>query len=165
MLYQPVLDKGTVRLCVRPFYAMKEQHNFQVNTLEYLEEAMPLYSMYSATSIDEILDTSNHPHKTLSQHEEILSVKQSHWYKNQVLERRISHMVFSSLLYLHELQVKYVNTYKDWISKLYSHINVINIFSTDCLPNNLILPSQLDWSTTQVKKAFLKNLPWIWFSN
>ena len=61
---------------------------------------MTLYSMYIVDSINEIVNVIKHLHKIMSKHEEILSGKQSYWYKNNILERRIIHMVFNSLLYL-----------------------------------------------------------------
>ena len=58
-------------------------------------------------------------HKTISKHEEILNGKQLYWYKNNVLERRIANVTLNNLLCFHELQMKYVGTYKDLVNKLY----------------------------------------------
>ena len=43
-----------------------------VNILDYLEEAMALYNIYSANRIDEILNACNHPHKALSKHKKYI---------------------------------------------------------------------------------------------
>ena len=105
---------------------MRRQQNLQVNRLEYLEKAMTLYGMYSDKSIEEMVDAINCSYNTISKHEDILSGKQTHWSKNNILERRIAYMVFNSLLYLYELQMKYVNIYKDLISKCYDFISAIS---------------------------------------
>ena len=90
---------------------------------------MALYDTYSTNIINEMVHAINHLHKLLSRHERILSGRQLHWYKDNILEKRTANMILSSLLYLHELKIKYVNAYKYLIGKLYSYINAIHIFS------------------------------------
>ena len=85
----------------------------------------------------------------------ILSGRQSYWYKNDILER-ITHIVLNNFLYLHGLQKKCVNTSKGSIRKLYNYINTIFILSTSYLPTNLIPPSQLNEMISQVKKGVLE---------
>ena len=68
---------------------------FQVNKLEYLEEAMTLYGTYSATSIEEIVNAINHVHKNITKYEKMLSGRQPY------LERRNPHMIPNSLLYIY----------------------------------------------------------------
>ena len=60
-------------------------------------------------------------------------------------------MVINRLLYLHELQLKYVNTYKDLISKIYINISVICFLSMGYLPINLIPPSKFNVIITHHK--------------
>ena len=55
---------------------MGKQQKFQVNRLEYLEEAVTLYGTYSANNTGEVVDAINHLHNTLDKHEEILCSKQ-----------------------------------------------------------------------------------------
>ena len=50
-------------------------------------------------------------------------------------------MILNSLLYLHELQIKYVNVHKDLTRKLYIYIDAISILSALYLPSNIIPPS------------------------
>ena len=58
---------------------MRKQQNFQFNGLEYLEEAMTLYGIYSANSMDEKVDAINHLNRNLSKHKNILSCRQSYY--------------------------------------------------------------------------------------
>ena len=51
----------------------------------------------------------------------VVGGKQSYWYENNSLERRSVHMFVNSLLYLYHLQMKYSNTYGDFIRKLQLH--------------------------------------------
>ena len=88
---------------------MSRQQKFQVNQLEYLEEVMTLYGTYSADSIEEIIDAINHSHKNVTKFEKMLGGSLPYWYKNSIMKRRITHITLNSLLYLHELQMKYVN--------------------------------------------------------
>ena len=67
-------------------------------------------------------------------------------------------MIPNSLLYLHDLQMKYVDAYRDLIRKLYSYINAIHMLSTSYLLINLIAPSHLNAVVTQVKKTMLKQI-------
>ena len=137
---------------------MRRQQNFQVNSLEYLGEAMTLYGTYSADSIEEIVDPIKHIHN-LTKYEKMLAGKQPYWYKENIMERRITHMIPSSLLYLRELQMKYVNVYKDLIKKINIYIGAICILSTGYLPISLIPPSQLNDMITYVKKLVTKTDP------
>ena len=111
----------------KAFLAMRKQQNF-------LEEAMTLYGTYSADSIEEIVDVINHLYENLTKHDKILGGSHPKWYKENIMERRVAHMALNSLLYLHELQMKYVNVYKDFIKKLYIYIDAICILSTGYLP-------------------------------
>ena len=55
--------------------------------------------------------------------------------------------------------MKYINTYKDLIGKLYIYINAIHILSTAYLPITLIPQSQLNEMITQVKEAVVATTP------
>ena len=132
--------------------AIRNQQNFQLNRLEYLKEAMSLYGTYSFNNIHKIVDDINQLHKNISYHEKIYG-KISHWYKKNYYEWRISHVVLNSLLYLQDLKMKYINTYKDLLRKLNTYTNAIHIFSTWYLPLNLMFPSQLNEMVKQVERA------------
>ena len=59
--------------------------------------------------------------------------KDNDWQDTSLLcakfyEWRINQMVLNSLLYIQDLQVKYINVYKDLIRKLDIYINAIHIF-------------------------------------
>ena len=68
-------------------------------------------------------------------------------------------MVINSLQYLQDLQMKYINTYKDLIRKLYIYINTICILSTGYLLIDLIPPSQLNDMITKVKEVVVVTNP------
>ena len=106
---------------------MRKQQNIQVNTLKYLEEAMMLYGTYSADSIEERVDVLNHLHKNITKYEKILGGCQPYLYKDNIMERRIMIMSLNSLLYLHEIQMKYVNICKDLIRN-YTFISMQSAF-------------------------------------
>ena len=72
----------------------------------------------------------------------------------------ISHVDLKSLLYLQDLQMKYINKYKDLKRKLYIYIDVIQILSTGYLCIDLIPPPQLNEMITQVKKAVVATNPY-----
>ena len=61
---------------------------------------MTLYGIYSANSIDEIVDAINQVHKNIPYHETIITGKISHWYTKNYYEWRIHHMVLNSILLL-----------------------------------------------------------------
>ena len=65
-------------------------------------------------------------------------------------------MVLTSLLQLHDVQMKFVTVYKKLVRSLYIYINVIHILSTG---HQFIPPSQLNEMLAQVKKAVLKTTP------
>ena len=112
---------------------------------------MTLYGTYGVNTFHKIVDAFNYLHKNVSKHEKILSDRQSFWYKGNIFKRRIAHMVLNSLLHLHELQMKYVDAYKDLIRNLCSYIDAFDIPSIGYFPMNLIPPSKLNGMTTQVK--------------
>ena len=112
--------------------AMGKQQNFQVNRLEYLD--MTIYGTYCTGSINEIANAIMRLHINISKQEGILSGKQAYWYKDIILKRRIAQMVRNSLLYLHGLQMKFMNIYEDLVRRLYIYMDVIHIPSTSNLP-------------------------------
>ena len=75
------------------------------------------------------------------------------------MENQSNGSVLNSLLYLQDLQMKYINVYKDLIRKLYIYIDAICILSTGYLLINLIPPSQLDKMINQVKEAVIATNP------
>ena len=90
-----------------------------------------------------------------SKQEGMLSGKQVYWYKDNILERRVAQVVLNSLLYLHDLKMKFVNIYKDLVRGLYIYIYAIHILSTGYLQITLIL-HQLNEMLMQVKEAVLE---------
>ena len=119
---------------------------------------MTLYGTCSADSIKEVLDAIKHIHNSLKTYKQILGGSQLYWYKDDIMERRITHLSLNSL-YLLELQMKYVNVYKDLIRTLYFCINEIYILFTGYLPISLIPPSQLNDMITLVKKVVTETNP------
>ena len=91
--------------------ALRNQQNFQMNRLEYLEEAMTLKGIYNTNIIDKIVDAINQLHKNIFYHEKKITGKISHWYKKKYYEWRISNLILNSLLYLQDLQMKYIYIY------------------------------------------------------
>ena len=57
---------------------------------------MTLYSTYSVSSIDEIVDTINQLHIPFSKQERVLGGQPAYWYKDSISERRIAQMVLNS---------------------------------------------------------------------
>ena len=51
---------------------MRKGQNFQINSLDYLEDSMTLYGTYSAQRIEEILDAINYLHRNLARCEKML---------------------------------------------------------------------------------------------
>ena len=45
----------------------------------------------------------SHLHKNVAKHEKLVGGSQPYWYKDNIKERRINHMSFNNLLFLHEL--------------------------------------------------------------
>ena len=113
---------------------MRKQQKFQGKRLEYLEEAMILHGTHSADIVEEIIDAVNHLPKNITKCENMLGSNQPYWYKDSIMERRITHMILNSLLYLYELQMKYIYVNKDLIRKLYISINASWTLSTGYLP-------------------------------
>ena len=50
--------------------------------MEYLKEAMTLYQMYSANSINEIVNARNNLQRNLSKHEKTITGCQTFWYND-----------------------------------------------------------------------------------
>ena len=118
-----------------------------------MEEAKTLNGTHSANGIGKGIDATNQLHKNFSCHEKIITGMIPPWYKKNYYESRISCVVLNSLLNLQDLQMKYINMYKDLVRKLYIYTDAIHILSTGYLKSNLIPPSQLNDMITQVKEA------------
>ena len=57
---------------------------------------------------------------------------------NIILWKIFTHMILNSLLYLHDLQMKHVDAYRDLIRRLHSYIDEIHILPTGYFPINLV---------------------------
>ena len=53
----------------------------------------------------------------------------------------MTHMILNSLIYIHKLQIIYVNLYKDLLKQLFIYIDAIHILSAGYLSVSLIAPS------------------------
>ena len=76
-----------------------------------MDKGLTLHDNYSADSIEEMVQL----HRNLTKYEKMLGGSWPYWYKDNIMDRRITHMILNSLLYLQEVQMKYV--YKDLIKK------------------------------------------------
>ena len=88
---------------------------------------MTLYGAYITNNIDERVDAINHLHKNLSRHKKILRGREHNLYKDNNLGKGTGYMVLNSLLFLHDLLMKYVNAYEGLIRTLYIYIDVIHL--------------------------------------
>ena len=91
-LFQLLLGKGKNKAFYKALLAVRRLQNFQVNQLEYSEEAMTLYGTYNAYSFKEIVDAINHLHKHLTIYEKMLGGSQPYWYRDNIIERGIGHL-------------------------------------------------------------------------
>ena len=132
---------------------MDSKTTIQCNKLIQLENAMLMYAIYNAETLEKLIDAVHQIHNTTSYHERLFARHQSSLtlrslYANAL---RLQHYSINSLLYLRTVQDKYMALYKELITQLCIFTTSIRILTKGYLHISLITPLKLTEILSEVK--------------
>ena len=120
-----------------------------------------MYGIYSAETLEKLIDTVHQIHNTTSSHERLFTGQQSSLALRSLYANALGLQQYSinSLLYLRTVQDKYIALYKELITQLHIYATSIRILAKGYLPISLITPSKLKDILSKVKVAIRKTNP------
>ena len=135
--------------------AMNNKANIQCNKLMKLDDAMLMYVIYNAETLEKLIKTVHEIHNITSSHENLFAGKHDHSLFRILYAHSLGlqHYSTNSLLYLRIIQDKYISMYRELITQLHTYVSAIRILVKGCLPNTLIKPEKLQEILTKVMKS------------
>ena len=140
---------------------MDSKANIQHNKLMQLENAMLMYGIYNAETLDKLISTVHDIHDTAFSHERLFVGQQSLMTIKSLYSHSLGlhHYSINCLLYLRTIQDKYVALYGELITQLQVYTSAIRILAKGYLPNTLVTPSKLQEIPKNVKTALQATNP------
>ena len=134
---------------------MNKQANTQCNKLLKLDNAMLMYRIYNAETLEELINTVQEIHNVTSSHEKLFAGDHNPTIFRLLYTDAlgIQQYAFNSLLFLRVVQDKYISLYKELITQLRSYVSAIRVFMKVYLPTTLITQSKLQEILAEVKKS------------
>ena len=134
---------------------MYNKANIQCNKLMKLVDAMLVYGIYNAETLQKLIKTVHKIHNTTSSHEKLFAGKHNHSVFRILYAHSfgLQHYSTNSLLYLRIIQNKYISLYRELITQLHTYGSAIRILAKECLPNTLIKPAKLQEILSEVTKS------------
>ena len=124
---------------------MDSKSTIQCNKLMQLENAMLMYGIYNAETLEKLINTMHDIHNTTSSHERLLAGQQSSLTLRSLYTNALGshHYSINLLLYLRTVHDKYVALYRELITQLHMYASAIRILAKGYLPILLVTPSKL----------------------
>ena len=141
--------------------AMNGEAEFQHNKLLKLDNAMLMYGIYNAKTLEKLINAVPELHNVTSSHKKLFAGEHSPalfriLYMNAL---GIQQYTFNSLLFLRIVQDKYISLYKELITQLKSYVSAIRILAKVYLPTTLITSSKLQDILKEVTKSLQQTNP------
>ena len=134
---------------------MIDKANIQHNKLMKLDDAMLMYGIYSAETLEKLNKTVHEIHNTTSTHKRLFAGEQNHVTFRILYAHSLGlqHYSTNSLLYLRIIQDIYVILYRELITQLHTYVSAIRALAMGYLPNTLIKLAKLQEILTEVKNT------------
>ena len=134
--------------------AMNNQASIQCNKLMKLDNTMLKYGIYTAETLEKLINTVHEIHNT-SSHEKLFAGEHNHSLFRMLYTDALGIQQYTthSLLYLRIIQDKYISLYRELITQLCTYVSAIRILAKGYLPNTLIKPKKLQEILTEVKRS------------
>ena len=110
---------------------MNNQINIQHNKLIKLDDTMLMYGIYNVETLEKLINTVHEIHDVTSSHEKIFAGKHNPslfrmLYMNAL---GIQQYATNSLLFLRNIQDKYMSLYRELITQLHTYVSAIRILA------------------------------------
>ena len=141
--------------------AMNNEADFQHNKLLKLDNAILMYGIYNADTLEKLINTDQEIHNVTSSHERLFAGEHNPAIFRLLCKDAlgIQQYAFNSLLILRVVQDKYISLYKELSMQLKSYVSAIRILANGYLPTTLITPSKLQEILAEVTKSLQQTNP------
>ena len=155
------LQKKCNNALQKAMIAMNGEAEIQCNKLLKLDNALLMYEIYNAETLEKLINTVQELHNVASSHEKLFAGEHNPTlfrilYTNAL---GIQQYIFNSLLFLRIVQDKYISLYKELITQIKSYVSAIRILAKGYLPTTLITPSKLQDIIKEVTKSLQQSNP------
>ena len=128
----------------------------------HLENALLMYGIYNAETLEKVIKTVLLLHDHQSMYENLFASQASAVYEAYSQMHGacgIQHYEVNSMLYLCTIKEKYIEIYNEFISQLHVYTKAIRILAKGYLPISLSTPLILKETQTTVKQNLIKTNP------
>ena len=126
-----------------------------------IDNTMSMYGIYNAKTLEKLINTVQEIHNVTSSHEKLFAGEH-----NPTLFRLlytdalgIQQYAVNSLLFLRDIQDKYISLYRELITQLCSYVSAIRVLGKGYLPTTLLTPRKLQGILAEVKKSLQHTNP------
>ena len=108
---------------------MSNQANIQHNKLMKLDNAMLMYGIYNAETLEKLVNTVHEVHNVTSSHEKLFAGEHNpSLFRMLYMDAlHIQQYATNSLLFLRIIQDKYISLYRELITQLCIYVSAIRI--------------------------------------
>ena len=134
----------------------------QRNKLMHLENALVMYGIYNAETLEKLVKTVHAVHSRQSLYESLFVGQTSAAYKAYSQMHGacgIQYYVVNSMLYLYTIKDRYIEIYNEFILQLCIYAKAVRILAKGYLPISLITPLKLKEILDSVKETLIKTNP------
>ena len=141
--------------------AKNNEADIQHNKLLKLDNTMLMYGIYNADTLEKLINTVYEIHNVTSSHEKLFAGEHNPTIFRLLYTDALGvpQYAFNSLLFLRDVQDKYISLYKELITQLRSYVSAIRIHMKGYLPTTLITPSKLQRILAEIKKSLQHTNP------
>ena len=134
---------------------MNNEADIQHNKLVKLDNAMLMYGIYNADTLEKLINTVQEIHHVTSSHKKLFAGEHnSAIFRLLYIDALgVQQYACNSLLFLRVVQDKYISFYRELITQLRSYVSAIRILVKGYLPTTLITPSKLQGILAEGKKS------------
>ena len=145
----------------RAVSAMGNEINTQCNKLLKLDNAMLMYGLYNAETLEKLINTIHNIHNVTTSHEKLFAGEHNPaiFRLTYTTSLGVQQYAFNSLLYLRVIQDKYISLYRELILQLKAYLSAIRILSKGYLPTTLIPPNKLQDILAEVRRSLHQTNP------
>ena len=155
------LQKKCYDALQKAMIVMNSEAEFQCNKLLKLDNAMLVYGIYNAETLEKLINTVKELHNVTSSLEKLFEGEHNPslfriLYSNAL---GVQQYTFNSLRFLRIVQDKYISLYKEFVTQLKSYISAIRVLAKGYLPTTLITQSKLQEILDVVTRSLQRTNP------
>ena len=120
-----------------------------------LDNTMLMYGIYNAETLEKLINTVHEIHNVTSSHETLFAGEHNPTFFRMLSmdALEIQQYAINSLLFLRDIQDKYISLYRELITQLCTYVSAIRVLAKGYLLNTLLTSRKLRGILVEVKKS------------